>query len=86
MSIHILYFASLRETLGVAAEDLETQGDAALTTSGVRELLRARGGVWGEAFAAGQRIMVAVNQNLARAETSVADGDEVAFFPPVTGG
>ena len=48
--------------------------------------LRARGGAWSEALAPGALVRVAVNQEMADAATHVNDGDEVAFFPPVTGG
>ncbi|MES9902271.1 MAG: MoaD/ThiS family protein, partial [Sedimenticola sp.] len=48
--------------------------------------LQARGGIWQETFGADQTVMMAVNQEMADATIAVADGDEVAFFPPVTGG
>jgi molybdopterin synthase sulfur carrier subunit len=49
-------------------------------------MLSARGGTWAEVFGRDQGVLVAVNQVLARPEAAIADGDEVAFFPPVTGG
>ncbi len=79
------YFASLRERLGVAEEHLDW-GEDLTTVAAVRESLHKRGGVWGEAFAPEQRLLAAVNQELAQPESAVHDGDEVAFFPPVTGG
>lgn len=82
--ITILYFARLREQLGSESEQMEhTAGD---TLESVMERLRARGGIWQETFAAGQLVMMAVNQEMAEPGASVNDGDEVAFFPPVTGG
>jgi sulfur-carrier protein len=48
--------------------------------------LRSRGGPWERELASGKPVRVAVNQDMAVAGTPVADGDEVAFFPPVTGG
>jgi molybdopterin synthase sulfur carrier subunit len=82
--IRILYFASLRERVGLAEESLPA--DASLTVADLLERLRSRGEPWASALAADVRIMAAVNQEIARPETPVADGDEVAFFPPVTGG
>ena len=82
--INVLYFARLREQLQTEAEQLEAtaeiQNVAALT-----DVLRNRGGVWAEAFG-GATVMAAVNQEMANPATAVNDGDEVAFFPPVTGG
>lgn len=85
--IRVLYFASLRERVGVASEELPVIaiGDAA-TVAGLRAHLIARGGAWAGTLTDGERMMVAVNQELARPETLLRDGDEVAFFPPVTGG
>lgn len=83
--IRILYFARLREQLGTAGEELPSGPDSA-TVADLAAVLRGRGGTWADAFAPGQSVLAAVNQELARGETLVADGDEVAFFPPVTGG
>ena len=83
--IKILYFASLRERLGTAAEEIELRPGLE-TIAGIAELLRERGGRWAEVLAEGQTLMTAVNQEMARPQTTVKDGDEVAFFPPVTGG
>jgi molybdopterin synthase sulfur carrier subunit len=83
--IRVLYFARVREQLGSPGEDLTA--DPKLTSAAeLAAMLRARGGVWGEVFGPDQRVLVAINQELARPETAIADGDEVAFFPPVTGG
>lgn len=83
--IRVCYFASLREHVGLAEEplDLPTGGT---DVAGLRARLRARGGVWAEALAESRPVLCAVNQAMARADQTVADGDEVAFFPPVTGG
>jgi len=83
--IRILYFARLREQLGTAGEELPSGPDSATVTE-LAAALRRRGGAWADAFAPGQPVLTAVNQELARGETLLADGDEVAFFPPVTGG
>jgi molybdopterin synthase sulfur carrier subunit len=83
--IKILYFASLRERLGTAAESLEVPPPVA-TMGDLAALLAARGGAWEQAFDGSQPLMMAVNQQAARPQSVLSDGDEVAFFPPVTGG
>jgi molybdopterin synthase sulfur carrier subunit len=83
--IKVLYFASLREQLGTDREAIASP--AGLTTvADVAARLRARGGRWSAALGADQPVMAAVNQALARPDSAVHDGDEIAFFPPVTGG
>jgi sulfur-carrier protein len=83
--ITLLYFARLKEALGTSREQIALPGGA-LDLDGLRRLLVARGGVWAQEFSGPRAIRAAVNQDMARAETPVKDGDEVAFFPPVTGG
>lgn len=84
MATRILYFAGLRERLGQAAEELVLP--AAIDTVGkLRAHLARRGAQW-DALEAGKNVRAAVNQRMAGAETAVGEGDEVAFFPPVTGG
>jgi sulfur-carrier protein len=82
--IRVLYFASLREAVGTDAEALPAAH--AGSVADIRALLCARGGPWAETLAPERRVLAAVNQQMARPETPVADGDELAFFPPVTGG
>jgi molybdopterin synthase sulfur carrier subunit len=84
MSIRVLYFAALREALGRSGEDVPASGGVA-TVADLRARLLARGGAF-EALAERRNLRVAVNQRMAQPHTPVADGDEVAFFPPVTGG
>ena len=83
MTIKVLYFASLREQFGMSGEDLDA---SPTTVAGLRTLLMARGGSWQSALAQGKALRVAVNQEVAQPTTPVKPGDEVAFFPPVTGG
>ena len=83
--VTLLYFASLRERLGCSREQVPLPG-AAATVSSLIEQLRDRDARWSEAFAPGQRWRVAVNQRMADLATPVKPGDEIAFFPPVTGG
>ncbi|MBN9463540.1 MAG: molybdopterin converting factor subunit 1 [Burkholderiales bacterium] len=85
MTITILYFAGLRETLGTQRETLELPGHIG-TAAQLRAWLRERGGPWAEALAEGRAIRIAVDQAMARPDTPLHAGAEVAFFPPVTGG
>lgn len=85
MSVTILYFARLRETLGMAQETIALP-DHAASVAGLLDHLRARGGEWQTALAPAQPYRVAVNQDMADFTTPLRDGDEVAIFPPVTGG
>ena len=85
MKIRVRFFASLKESLGRDAEELELPA-AVSTVGGVRSYLRERGGVWAETLAESRRIAAAVNQDMAKQTAAVKAGDEVAFFPPVTGG
>lgn len=85
MQIKVLYFASLRDKLGRGEETVELPVEAT-TLAGVREALVARGAPWEAAFANLKRIRGAVNQEMAEDDAPVKAGDEVAFFPPVTGG
>jgi molybdopterin synthase sulfur carrier subunit len=83
MKVRVRYFASLREALG-AEESVElTEGASA---AAVRDLLVARGGRHAEVLTRGRAVRCAVNQTMADEATVLADGDELAFFPPVTGG
>lgn len=89
MHIHLLYFAGLREALGVTTETLvlPTGVDtvATDTVATLREFLAARGAPW-TALVTIKNLRAAVNQQMAGQDTHIQAGDEVAFFPPVTGG
>jgi molybdopterin synthase sulfur carrier subunit len=81
----ILYFAWVREKAGVGEEDIPLPGGVA----DVNELIqwqKNRGSGYAAAFAAPELIRVAVNQTHVGLDHPLTDGDEVAFFPPVTGG
>ena len=83
MKIHLRYFASIREDLGLAVETLET---GATTVSALLAELRRRGGAYAQALAEGRPVRVAVNQVMAQVDTPLGEGAEVGLFPPVTGG
>lgn len=78
MHVQVLLFASLRERYGRGALELEL-----ITTTSV-------GGLWQQLSGSNehlpQRVFCAVNQQFVDQEVMLRDGDEVAFFPPVTGG
>lgn len=85
MAINILYFAGLREALGASSESMELPAGVA-TVGELRTHLAARGGKWAEQLAPTRNVRMAVIQLMVPAHAPVKDGDEVAFFPPVTGG
>ena len=85
MKLKVLYFARLRERLEVAEETIELPDGMGMVGM-LLDVLRARGGIWAEELAAGKNFRVAVNQDMAGMEVPIEDGDEVAIFPPVTGG
>ncbi|MGH8854327.1 MAG: molybdopterin converting factor subunit 1 [Telluria sp.] len=85
MRITLRYFASVREAVGMGQESFALTQEAS-TVGAVREALAARGGVWHAALGPERSVRMAYNQVMCGPETAVADGAEVAFFPPVTGG
>jgi molybdopterin synthase sulfur carrier subunit len=85
MKVKVLYFASLREKIGAHAEEIELPAGVA-TVAALRNHLRARGGNYEDAFSAKALLRSAVNQDMVQPAAAIKAGDEVAFFPPVTGG
>lgn len=85
MSVRVLYFASLRDYLKRAEQQVEIPSDVT-NVADLRALLSEDDPAIKTAFETMPRLRVAVNQEMADADTEVKDGDEVAFFPPVTGG
>lgn len=82
MSVKILYFASLKEGLGMAGESIALP--AGVTTVGaLRDWLVGQGR---DKLASAKNLRCAVNQDMAGLDAPVKEGDEIAFFPPVTGG
>lgn len=84
MAIQVLYFAGLREAIGRSGEAVAPPTEVA-TVAALRDWLAGRGG-GREALATAKNLRAAVNQRMAGMDAAVADGDEIAFFPPVTGG
>lgn len=83
--MQIFYFAWLRSKTGTGSETL-TPPPEVTTVGALIDWLKARGGGHAEAFADLSVVRCAVNQEHAGLDAPVAAGDEVAFFPPVTGG
>lgn len=82
--IKVLYFARLRESLGLTEEAMEIAGE--LTVKDLMAKLAERGEPWSLEFDGCRPLRAAVNQTLVSNQTLIQNGDEVAFFPPVTGG
>ncbi|PKO24917.1 MAG: molybdopterin converting factor subunit 1 [Betaproteobacteria bacterium HGW-Betaproteobacteria-8] len=82
--IKVLYFARLRESLGVAEESVDVNNGRSVAD--LMALLAARGGQWKQEFDGCKPLRAAVNQTLVANDARIHAGDEVAFFPPVTGG
>lgn len=85
MQIDLKFFASVREALGVDAQTVDVP-EAVRTVGDLRAWLRARGSPWSEALAQERALRVACDHVMVDAAAPVADGAEIAFFPPVTGG
>ncbi|MFV0577016.1 MAG: molybdopterin synthase sulfur carrier subunit [Vibrio sp.] len=80
--IKVLFFAQTREQIGV--DSIQVDADQ-ITAEALRQQLCEKGGEWAQALQNG-KLLVAVNQDMVQMDTVLKSGDEVAFFPPVTGG
>ncbi len=84
MLVNLKYFASVREALGSGEQVVLPAGVE--TVGQVRAWLLARGEPWASTLAEGRALRMACNQRMCDASAAVTAGDEIAFFPPVTGG
>ena len=82
MSVKILYFAGLKEALGLPGETVDLPAGVT-TVGGLRDWLVGQGRT---PLATAKNLRCAVNQDMAKLDAAIQDGDEIAFFPPVTGG
>ncbi|MDO4936621.1 MAG: molybdopterin converting factor subunit 1 [Sutterellaceae bacterium] len=85
MKITVKYFALLREAVGVSEEVVDLPESSA-TVADLRAYLSAKDEAHKVAFDSVKRIRAAVNATMVKDTAAIADNDEVAFFPPVTGG
>ncbi|KMY86088.1 Molybdenum cofactor biosynthesis protein MoaD [Candidatus Paraburkholderia calva] len=85
MKVELRFFASGRETLGVANETVNVP-DTVVNVGDVRAWLRVRGGVWADMLAEGRALRMACNHVMTEPSQRITEGCEVAFFPLVTGG
>ena len=86
-TVNVVYLARLRESFERGAETLPFPTDVdPITVADILATLMARGGVWAAELAPGRAVRVAVNYAMTSRDAPVHPGDEVALFPPVTGG
>lgn len=83
MKVHVKYFAGIRESIGTSGESVET---TATTLALLRDQLIAQGGAYANSLARGHAVRMAINQVMREEAATFQEGDEIAFFPPVTGG
>lgn len=82
--ITVLFFAGLREAVGTSSETLALPANVG-SVADLRDHLASRGDKWA-ALASAKNLRAAVNQDMVPLTSAIKDGDEIAFFPPVTGG
>ena len=82
--INVLFFAQVRELLGESSIQVEAITEIT-TAESLRAVLASKNEQWGKVLVS-DKLLVAVNQTISGWDMQVEDGDEVAFFPPVTGG
>jgi sulfur-carrier protein len=84
-SIQLVFLARLRERFGIARETYPLATDYT-SVAALLAQLRARGRVFSDELAEGRAFRVAVNHTVVGVDHAIRSGDEVAIFPPVTGG
>lgn len=85
MDLNVQYFASVRETMGMESEQFRV-GDGTATVASLMQLLAERHEAFAQLADSDNPLLVAVNQTVVDNDAPLSDGDEVAFFPPMTGG
>jgi len=86
VTVRVVYLARLREAFASAGESLRLAADRPSTVAELVDQLRLRGGAFAAELAPGRAIRVAINHAMSTSSDVLHDGDEVAIFPPVTGG
>ena len=85
MKIKLFYFAKVREVLSIDREEIDVESDIK-TLAELVAFLKLRGSQWQSIFDMSSSYRMAVNQELVEANHIINANDEVAFFPPITGG
>ena len=85
MKIKVLYFARLKEAVNYSTEDIDLSSDIK-TVVALKNYLSKRGEIWANLFNGKQVVRAAINHVLVDDLAAIHAGDEIAFFPPVTGG
>ena len=85
MKVKVLFFAGLREQLGTPGLEIELPAGVS-TVAGLKSHLSEKGASWKEALSGKKLVRAAVNQDMVEQGAALKAGDEIAFFPPVTGG
>jgi len=85
MKITVLYFARIKEAVNYSSEEIELP-DTVNTIHALKQWLAQRGQVWADLFHGQQAVRAAINHTLVDNTAVIHVNDEVAFFPPVTGG
>ena len=85
MKIKLFYFAKVREELGIDREEIDVETDIK-TLAELIAFLKLRGSQWQSIFDMSSSYRMAVNQELVEENYTINANDEVAFFPPITGG
>lgn len=83
--LKIIYFASLREKIGRADEQIDLPAGINTLTDLINHLSDLHGSAWSDAINS-TPVLTAVNHDMCERSEPIKDGDEIAFFPPVTGG
>ncbi|MYG42684.1 MAG: MoaD/ThiS family protein [Rhodobacteraceae bacterium] len=83
MTVRVLYFSWLRERIGVPSESIETD---AVRVNDLLNELREKGERYKLAFTQTTSICVAIDQELGDMDSDITNAEEIAFFPPMTGG
>ena len=85
MNIKVLYFARIKEAVNYSTDDIDLPVDVS-TVMALKNYLALRGDIWANLFNGKQVVRAAINHTLVDDLSTINAGDEVAFFPPVTGG
>lgn len=86
MKINILFFAGIREMFGFKEKNIKIEESINSPEKLVKFLIEKEQGSWKKLLSSKDLIRVAINQEISEWSSPLKDGDELAFFPPITGG